>query len=80
MDTAGSPTGPWTNTYIAPGYSIGPPGANEMVTYGTAATYGGYLPPTTPTSLTGSAVSSSQVKLSWAHPPIPAECWPDIAL
>lgn len=64
MDTSTSPTGPWNNTYIAPGYSIGS-GATEMATYGSAATYGGYLPPSTPASLTGSAASSSQVNLSW---------------
>jgi chitodextrinase len=52
------------NSFLAPGYSIGS-GTNYMATYGTAATYGGYLPPDTPTGLTGGAVSSSQVNLSW---------------
>jgi chitodextrinase len=63
-DTSSSPSGPWNNISLAPGYSIGS-GASYMATYGTAATFGAYLPPSTPTGLTGGAVSSLQVNLSW---------------
>jgi len=63
-DTGSAPTGAWSNQSLAPGYFIGQ-GANYMATYATAAVYGGYLPPSPPTGLTGAAVSSSQVNLSW---------------
>lgn len=62
--SSAGPNGPWGNIFIAQGYSIGS-GANNMATYASAATYGTDLPPPTPTGLSGSAASPTQVNLSW---------------
>lgn len=60
----GTPSCPWSNNNLAPGYSMGT-GSSCLITMVSPAVYGKYAPPSAPTNFTAGATSTTTVQLSW---------------